>query len=362
MNLNWFRKAVQFITKDTGDANESPKLIVVMRIISISMLFYVAISGFIYIDFMEPIIVALLLISFVAFYIIIVASYHAKTTYVYYALNITMLTWAYSTMYICGWDVGVQQFITVLLVLCFFSILGKYYQKIIYAVALCCFRIFLYFLCHSKPSAAVFDTKSSYMLQILNSVTIFWCISVIAYVFGKSSRTLDRKLVAYNNELVDQANTDALTGLNNRRRARNYLQDIIVSGRHACISICICDIDFFKKVNDNYGHDIGDVVLKELAHTMKTKLEDNAFIARWGGEEFLIVFPSLNGDETFVLLNDLHNSIKALEFQAGEKTFSITMTFGLAEYNFNLKLDDNLKEADEKLYMGKENGRNQIVF
>lgn len=362
MNPNWFRKAVQFITKDTGEANESPKLIVVMRIIAMSMLLYVTISCFIYSDIINPLIIAILLVSSIAFLTIVLITYHVKTIKVFYALNITMLVWAAATIYAFGWDVGTQQFITVLLVLCFFSINEQYMQKIFYAVSLCCFRIFLYFWCKTIPSNVVFDTKLSYILQVLNSVTIFWCISVIAYIFGKSSRALDRKLVAYNNQLTDQANTDALTRLYNRRRAIEYLEETVAAGRHSCTSLCICDIDFFKKVNDNYGHNIGDIVLQQVAQTMKTTLKENAFIARWGGEEFLIVFPTQNGDEANLLLNNLKNKVKSLEFNAGEKTFKITMTYGLTEYDFNSSIDNNLKEADEKLYMGKANGRDQIVF
>ena len=362
MNQSLFNKAVQFITKDTGDANESPKLIVVMRIIAMSMLLYVTISFIIYIHIMNPLIMTLLLASFIAFFTIVVLTYHAKTKTVVYVLHIYMIAWSAATMYFFGWDVGVQQFITVILVLCFFSLIGKYAFKIGYAIFLCAFRIFMYFLCHTRPAGVVFDTRMSYILQILNSITIFWCISVIAYTFGKSSRTLDRKLVDYNTQLEDQANTDALTGLYNRRKARNYLQDIIESKKYYSISICLCDIDFFKKVNDNYGHDIGDVVLKQLAQTMKATLEDNNLISRWGGEEFLIVFPARNGDEAYISLTKLMNDIKNLEFRAGETVFKITMTFGLAEYDFNSSMDDNIKEADDKLYMGKENGRDQIVF
>ncbi|MCH5249813.1 MAG: GGDEF domain-containing protein [Lachnospiraceae bacterium] len=362
MNFNLLHKAVQFITKDTGDENESPKLIVVMRIIAMSMLLYVTISCLIYINIMNPIIIALLLSSFMAFLAIVIMTYRAQTKTVVYAINICMVVWSAATLYICGWDVGVQQFITVILVLCFFSSYGKYKLKICYAIFLCAFRIFLYFSCRTRPSVAALDGNLPYILQILNSITIFWCISVIAYIFGKSSRDLDHKLVAYNTKLEDQANTDALTGLYNRRKGMSYLHEIIDSNKHDCISLCICDIDFFKKVNDNYGHDIGDVVLKQLAQTMKNTLKDISFIARWGGEEFLIVFPSYNGDESHILLGQLQNNIKAMEFHAGETSFKITMTFGLSEYDFNSSLDDNLKEADEKLYMGKENGRDQIVY
>lgn len=296
------------------------------------------------------------------FLAIVIFSYRAKTSTIVYALNISILLWAASVLSYFGWNSGAQQFITVLLVLCFFSSYGKYKLKIYYAIALGIFRIYLYFVSHNTPSAAAYDDRLSYILQIINTAAIFWCISVIAYIFGKESRSLEYKLVTYNSKLEDQANTDALTELYNRRKAWEYLHEVIESGKHDYISICICDIDFFKKVNDSYGHDMGDVVLKQLAKTMKDTLEKYSFIARWGGEEFLIVFPDQNGDESFMLLSRLQDNIRAMQFTSGEKTFKVTMTFGLAEYDFNLGLDNALKEADEKLYMGKANGRDQIVF
>lgn len=362
MNFNWFHKAARLIGKDTGEANESPKLIVVIRILVLSMLVYVAINAIIYIHIHNIFLVALLLASFITFLFILSMTYRNKTKTVVYTLNFYMIAWVTATVYYFGWDVGVQHYIIVVLILCFFSGYSNYKLKICYAAALTCFRIYLYFLCHTRPSIVELDTTLTYMLQIVNTVTIFWCISVIAYIFSKDSQSLEGKLVAYNNQLVDQANTDALTGLYNRRKAKDYLADIIKSKSYSCISLCICDIDFFKKVNDNYGHDVGDIVLKEISRTMKSVLENQSFVARWGGEEFLIVFPGYNGDEAYILLDKLKDKIKALTFTVGEITFSVSMTFGLAEFDFQSDTNSLIKEADEKLYIGKENGRDQIVF
>lgn len=362
MNLNWFHKVAQLIGKDTGKANESPKLIVVIRIIVLTMLFYVVINSLIYIHIPNIVVMSLLLASFILFLAILIMTYRSTTRTVVYTLNLYMIAWVAAILYYFGWDVGVQHFIIVMLILNFFSGYSNYGFKMCYAFALCCFRIYLYFLCHTRPSIVALDTAMTYILQLVNTVTIFWCISVIAYIFSKDSQTLEGKLIDYNTQLEDQANTDALTGLYNRRKAKTYLESLIKSGNLTSISLCICDIDFFKKVNDNYGHDVGDIVLKEISRTMKTVLENQSFIARWGGEEFLIIFPDCNGDEAYMLLNKLRKKIKALTFTVGEITFSVAMTFGLTEFDFRSDMDSLIKEADEKLYMGKENGRDQIVF
>lgn len=362
MNKLRLHDIARFICKDTGEANESPKLIVVIRILLLTMLFYIIINSIIYISILNNTGAALLLTSFIMFLAIFIMSYHCKTKHVGYTLNLGTVAWVAVNVYYFGWDVGVQHFILVLLMLCFFTGYSYYGLKALYAIVLCCFRIYLYFLCHNTEAAVTLNHTATYFLQIVNTITIFWCISVIAYVFSKDSQTLESKLVNYNNKLIEQANTDILTGLYNRRKALEYLSGLQPPSASSHISLCICDIDFFKKVNDNYGHDIGDEVLKNIAQTMKTTLNEQCLVARWGGEEFLLVFPTSNGAKALILLENLRNKIKSLQFHANEKTFSVSMTFGLSEYDYSADINALIKEADKKLYIGKENGRDQIVY
>lgn len=362
MNFSLFHKLADFICKDTGEKNESPKLIMVIRILILSMLFYIAINSIIYISILNNTVITILSVSFLVFLGLFILSYHQKTASVVYMLNIGMLLWIFANVAYLGWNTGVQHFILVLLVLCFFSSYYQYKIKIVYAIALCAFRIYLFFLCQNHTSIIVLDTKTNDILQITNTIAIFWCVSIIAYVFSRDSQNLESKLVEYNTQLIRQANTDALTGLYNRRRATEYMTEVLRPTNTSCSCVCICDIDFFKKVNDKYGHDIGDVVLQKISHIMKTTLEGKGFVARWGGEEFLIIFPNSNGDEANFLLGELRNKIKMLQIDGGSEIFSITMTFGLAEYDFNTDIDSIIKEADEKLYLGKKNGRDQIVY
>ena len=253
MIYQWFQRAAELINKDTGEANESPKLIVVIRIITLSMLLYVIINSIIFIHISNIFVMLLLFAFFITFLFILIMSYRTKTKTVLYLLNILMLSWVTAIVYYFGWDIGVQHFIVVMLILSFFSSYAQYRQKICYAFVLCAFRICLFLLCHMRPNIVALNTWSTYTLQIVNTIFIFWCTSVTAYMFSKDSQVLEGKLVAYNNQLVNQANTDALTGLYNRRKAKDYMAGLIKSNQHDSISISIGDIDFFKKVNDNYG-------------------------------------------------------------------------------------------------------------
>lgn len=362
MKFPRLHKAVQFISKDTSEPNESAKLIVVVRVLILSMLFYIVLNSIIYISMLNNIGITISIVSFLAYLYIFLMSYRRKTTNVVYTLNLCTIAWTIVHLYYFGWDIGVQHFLLVLLVLCFYSGYSQYQFKIFVAAVLCLFRIYLFFFCRAREPVVSLPTMTINILQIMNTLAIFWCISIIVYVFSRDSQALEGKLIDYNNQLLGQANTDALTGLYNRRKAMEYLGKLLVPSNQEFTSICICDIDFFKKVNDNYGHDVGDTVLQDIAKTMKKTLDKKSFIARWGGEEFLLVFPSCNGDEAFYYLEELKDHIKSLQFHVGEQTFSVAMTFGLMEYDFHSDIDSALKEADKKLYMGKENGRDQIVF
>lgn len=159
--------------------------------------------------------------------------------------------------------------------------------------------------------------------------------------------------------LVEQ---DALTSLCNRRsgdlRLRQTVTDAAASGRDFCIAIG--DIDFFKKVNDTHGHECGDMVLKKVARILCEHMDRNGTASRWGGEEFLLVFENKNLEQSKKILDDILQSIRSLECTYNGQPVKITMTFGLtAGSTGNIK--DLLRIADEKLYTGKNTGRDRIV-
>lgn len=122
------------------------------------------------------------------------------------------------------------------------------------------------------------------------------------------------------------------------------------------------DIDLFKRINDTYGHDCGDAVLKWLTDLLQNTMDGKGWICRWGGEEFLLYFPEMNGDEATKVLIDFLLKLGRTTFRWKEEEIHISMTFGVGEYDFHSELDALIKQADEKLYIGKNKGRNQVVF
>ncbi len=358
---NVFHKIYQNICKDTGDQNESPKLVVVIRFLILTMIVYSLLSSGLCLFASHIGGMIFCQVSAVLFLAVFVLSYHSRTFISYCILNVYILIWIITNIVMFGWNIGVQHFIIVLLIACFFAKYKHAAIKFLYALALCILRIYLFFYCQNNLPRISLSTELNGMFQIINTIAIFWALSLIAYIFSTDTQTLESKLVEYNEQLKKQASIDPLTGLYNRRRTMEYLEKLLRAPEHQ-ISICICDIDLFKRVNDTYGHDVGDIVLKKISETFRKELPAGTFVSRWGGEEFLLIFPISNGDEAHMFLENLRSKIKAIVFDGGSEKFSVSLTFGLVEYDFHSDVTAILKQADEKLYLGKESGRDRIIF
>lgn len=160
-------------------------------------------------------------------------------------------------------------------------------------------------------------------------------------------------------ELVDK---DGLTGLDNRRSGEKLLKEVCKSKEKEGVGFCVAlgDIDYFKKVNDTYGHACGDLVLTEISKIMKKNMKGKGFVCRWGGEEFMIVYKGYQLDAAVAELEKLLQEVREKEFEYQEEIVRVTMTFGMVQGTTD-NTDSMLSEADQKLYIGKQNGRNQIV-
>ncbi|MCR5337727.1 MAG: GGDEF domain-containing protein [Lachnospiraceae bacterium] len=363
-NTSIIRKIKGFITKDTTVANESTKVFVVIRVLVLSVLFY-----FLTILCIDRAMHLLdgrgmrLSVLFVAVFIwMFYMTYKLRAKYAAWMFSLGLLCFIYINLQWFGWWIGVQHFLIVILILIFFVGYDGFPFKMGLAAAVTLTRLLFYYKFHAAQAAYPIPSQMGDLLQIINTVAIFWCLSVICYVFSKSTREMEGKLVKYNEQLQRQALTDNLTGLANRRRALDYVEQILSEGQHENFSLCMCDIDFFKKVNDTWGHECGDQVLKAIAKTFKERMPRGSLPCRWGGEEFLLLFPGLNGDEANALLMSIRDKIKKMVVEYEGHEVSVTMTFGLTEFDFQRTIEDAITEADGKLYYGKEHGRDQIVF
>ena len=167
------------------------------------------------------------------------------------------------------------------------------------------------------------------------------------------------RMVAEKDAMVDVAEKDELTQIYNRvkfnkamslalREAEVYQEDF---------TITLFDIDYFKQVNDKYGHNAGDRVLVQLSLLVKSQLRDKDIFARWGGEEFIILSQGSTQSEAFIVANRLRESIEAFPF---DDIGTLTCSFGVSQYRDNDTASTLLARADEALYKAKENGRNNV--
>lgn len=158
--------------------------------------------------------------------------------------------------------------------------------------------------------------------------------------------------------------TDTLTKLNNRRYGGNRLRLVSRRAKESGMPFCVCigDIDFFKKINDVYGHDVGDIVLKEVADVLKRHMVGKGFAARWGGEEFLLVYETVGLEQAIDSVQAIMDEIRAMRIESGEDVIRLTMSFGMVEGDAEISDDMLLKGADDNLYYAKNHGRDRMHY
>ena len=168
----------------------------------------------------------------------------------------------------------------------------------------------------------------------------------------------ERKLRLVRDELFRQSCTDELTGVSNRRHVLGRLKEALDVGRDAWA--CVLDIDHFKKINDTYGHQVGDDVLVKVARTVRKTIKLKDAFGRIGGEEFLILFASHSLEEVKSTLRLLRGAIRGIDAGGGLSDLKITVSGGLTQVSRKDTEAQILRRADLGLYCAKENGRNQI--
>lgn len=195
---------------------------------------------------------------------------------------------------------------------------------------------------------------------------------------GNLKKDFDYELMRRNDEITDMCQSatdmqkslrelieqDSLTLLENRRSANNILRVMhkkLVEEKEKYVLV-LGDIDFFKKVNDTYGHDAGDEVLKKVAQILKNNMRGKGFAARWGGEEFLLGFKGYSKSMAAAETEKILEEIRKAQIQYEDEVICVTMSFGVAKGKADGTVDSAIKEADDRLYYAKSNGRNQVVF
>ena len=164
-------------------------------------------------------------------------------------------------------------------------------------------------------------------------------------------------------ELTRMATTDPLTGaLNRRELMQRSKQEVAAARRYGrSLSLLIADIDFFKKLNDTYGHGVGDIAIRMVADICQQALRETDLVARIGGEEYVILMPEASGERAAETADRLRKTIAAATIPADGSSFSITASFGVTEWSpEDDSIETTLARADSALYDAKQAGRNRV--
>ncbi len=197
----------------------------------------------------------------------------------------------------------------------------------------------------------------SYIRFVVISVILVYITYVTELTLTKSFEALeekDRLEAKYLEKLQELSTKDALTGLYNRREITKCLQKYIQDT--TLLSVAIVDIDFFKHVNDTYGHNVGDEVLVDFAHRLLMSVSEDSVVGRWGGEEFVILFLD-NEEQAYKKALKILDTVGATPFN---KVGMITCSIGVSSYNKQESLQQLIDHADKALYMAKTTGRNKV--
>ena len=157
---------------------------------------------------------------------------------------------------------------------------------------------------------------------------------------------------------------DPMTGLHNRRFLQEYTENLVAGAirRGKKIGLIMCDLDYFKQVNDTYGHNAGDIVLKETSKIIQRSVRESDIVIRFGGEEFLVVLMDILGDDSLKVAEKIRENVQNAQFRLSEGVIRKTISLGVTD--FSSETDGFwhcIKFADVALYQAKEGGRNRSV-
>ncbi|MCV2886330.1 diguanylate cyclase [Aestuariibacter sp. AA17] len=206
--------------------------------------------------------------------------------------------------------------------------------------------------------------KDRYVIVLVSALSLFTLITMMLMIsrFRQKQRFLN-EITEKNQKLEVLSTTDPLTELPNRRVVYEAINsEIARCNRYAQpFSIIIFDIDHFKQVNDKYGHNGGDLILKRIASLITQNIRENDLFGRWGGEEFLLVLASTNQENSLIVAEKLRALIEAMAVEYEGYIIKVTSTLGVCEYQLGTNIEEMIKRADMCLYEGKEAGRNRVV-
>lgn len=180
--------------------------------------------------------------------------------------------------------------------------------------------------------------------------------------FSAELAQMNRELNTKNEEILKLSRTDSLTQLYNRRYIMELFAKKLSENKSSKLSVMLFDIDNFKQVNDNLGHQAGDAVLQNLASIAWEVIGERGILGRYGGEEFIAVLPDADSDAGLEAANELLETVRNIPCNFGKQTIEVTITVGMTQFMAGDTIDTMIQRADIALYLGKRKGKNRVHF
>lgn len=263
-----------------------------------------------------------------------------------------------------------------------YFVVGDYSVQLAYAFNTVCSLICVYALLNRAEGSNTGDKGMAIVILVYAVLLIANLVSFIglmeqgsysqfmtvvfifspAYLAGLTLFLFSSYMLDAHRELEIQATTDSLTGLYNRRFFLQQSKGILKSAERKKEPMCVmmCDIDYFKEVNDCFGHKMGDNALVAFAQVLKGSLRAGDVLARYGGEEFIVLLPQTNREKALHVAERMRHETENLALEASNGIIKLTASFGLCEVNEYEEIETSITQADKAMYNAKSAGRNIV--
>lgn len=254
-----------------------------------------------------------------------------------------------------GWESGFHYYVLTLLPLIFMRSTKRSRLQVLYAATLCGLYIALDALMHVTGPIDHINAEVLAALRYVNMAATFLLLAALVNAYMRIINETER-------QLQESALRDALTGLYNRRHlltVAEYERTKRARSRQP-LSVILVDLDDFKSINDTLGHDAGDAVLKAAAERMRDAVRKQDTVARWGGEEFLILLPDTTADQARDVAERIRCALYETPVTHGGQQVAMSGSFGVTDHRSDEAIDTTIARADRALYSVKQDGKNQV--
>ncbi len=247
-----------------------------------------------------------------------------------------------------GWESGFHYYLLMFIPALFVSMRAR--SAWILAICLWAYYVGLDVLMWYLPPLQPISSNALLAVHVFNLTVVFCMFSYLALFYVVTVTRAHKKLAR-------MATTDPLTGLFNRRHLISLAEKV---QQPAEMTLMLMDIDHFKAINDAYGHDMGDQVLKAVSRVLKDSMREQDFIGRWGGEEFLALLPHTDLDQAAASAERIREAVQALRIDGNGSHIGVTLSIGISQHHAGQSLSHSIARADTALYEGKSAGRNRV--